>query len=99
MIPMVIGTNARPDSSALKPLICWKYSEPKKKNACMPESRNSVTKLAVVSVRFRKIDSLTSGCLALLWVQANAPSSAIAAAPRPSVRALPQPKSCALTMA
>ena len=65
----------------------------------MPAPTASRTRLAIVSERIRKIPSRISGECERRSIATNAASSANATASSPSVRAEPQPKLSALTIA
>jgi hypothetical protein len=64
-----------------------------------PDATSSIERFAVASARMRKMPSRMSGERPRCSMAMNAARSAMATAPRPSVRADPQPKSCALTIA
>jgi len=64
-----------------------------------PAPTASSTTFAIVRERIRNTPRRISGELERCSMSTNAASSAIAAAPRPSVRAEPQPNDSALTIA
>ena len=100
MIPIVIGRNASPASSAVYPSTCCRYSETKYHMANTAAPRKKTTTLAALSVREANIRSGISGRAASRpSIVRKRASSARPTAIRPSVANEPQPLTSVRTMA